>query len=142
MQAVGTLYLGGIQFTTDPATYQPFNWPKRLSVVEGLEGSVTVLDFGRTKKDNVVHIESGDQFLDHEVTEALDTLFDVPGATYTLTDWLGNEYEVAILEFKPLPSNLPDLDEDGEALGALYRYSMELRVLDIVTRRGVAYVGS
>ena len=131
--ARGTVYLDGLRFTTDPAVYEPLNWPKRFSVHEGLEGSVTIQDFGVTMKDNVVRLQSGDrQYMEQSLAEALHTRFRTKGVTYTLTDWVGNQLTVFILSFTPKPT----------FIGTLWTYSMELRVLGITKLFGATYTGS
>lgn len=132
LSTIGTLVLDGITFTTDPRVYEPRNWPKRVSVHRGLNGSVTVQDFGLFAKDNRIRIESGDQYLSTAVVDALQARYQTPGATYTLTDWLGNEFTVFILDFRPVEAQL----------GGAWRYSMDLVVLGIAQLNGVPYTGS
>lgn len=98
----------------------------------GLNGSVTVQDFGLFAKDNRIRIESGDQYLSTAVVDALQARYQTPGATYTLTDWLGNEFTVFILDFRPVEAQL----------GGAWRYSMDLVVLGIAQLNGVPYTGS
>lgn len=142
LATIGQLEIGDVQFTTDPDVYQPFNWPKRYSAQPGLNGAVTIQEFGRWAADATIHIESGDQFLTTKCVDALDALYEADGTTYTLTDWLGNEFTVYITAFVPIPSKLADRDDDEELVGSLYRYTMDLLVVAITKRRGTTYGGS
>jgi hypothetical protein len=138
--AIGQVFLDGVQFTTDPQDYDPVQWEKRHSVHKGLQGAVTVQDFGTFKKDNTVRLGSGASgFLSQSVVSSFHTKFRTKGATYSFTDWLGNSFTVFIKSFVPVPTFLPD-DPDGT--GCLYTYSMELQVLNITDLFGVAYTGS
>lgn len=130
--AVGTVFLDGVQFTTDPQVYQPFNWEKRRSVHEGIGGAVTIQDFGIFAKDNTVRLASGAQgFMEQTVVETLHTKFRTKAAVFTLTDWVDNEFTVFIINFAPVPT----------FLGSLFVYQMELRVLGIAKLFGTVFVG-
>jgi len=84
-------------------------------------------------KDNVVRLQSGDrQYMEQGLVEALHARYRTKGATYTLTDWIGNQFTVFILSFIPKPT----------FLGTLWTYSMELRVLGITKLFGADYTGS
>lgn len=132
ISARGTVYLGGVRFTCDPAVYER-QWPKRVSVHEGLQGAVTVQDFGRFAKDMVLRLESGEQQLMERTTvAALDAMAGTRGATYTLTDWTGLECTVHIQAF----------EADPTFLGTLHRYRLSLRVLSIAKLYGATYTGS
>lgn len=130
--AIGQVFLDGIQFTTDPRTYEPV-WPKRQSIHGGLQGAVTVQDFGVFAKDQRLRLESGGQWLTRTVVDALDARFQTRGAAYPFKDWVGTEATVFIVAFDPIDARLG---------GDLYEYRMELRVLALTKVRGVAYVGS
>lgn len=132
LTTVGTLVLDGVTFTTDPRVYEPLNWPKRASVLRGLNGAVTVQDFGVFAKDNRLRLESGDQFLSTAVVEQLHARYRARGATYRLQDWLGNDFTVFIQEFRPVEAQL----------GGAWRYTMDLVVLRITTLLGAPYTGS
>lgn len=124
--ARGTVYLGGVRFTCDPAIYER-QWPKRLSIHEGLQGAVTIQDFGRSAKDMTLRLESGEQQLMEKTTvAALDALAGTRGAVYTLTDWNGTEVSACIVSF----------DADPTFVGTLHRYRMLLRVTGITTLYG------
>lgn len=139
LPAIGQVFLNGVQFTTDPQDYSPVAWAKRSSVLPGLQGSVTIQDFGTFKKDNVVRLRSGDGFLTQSAVSSFHDLFRTKGATWSFTDWLGNSFTVFIRSFTPVPTFIPD-DPDGS--GTLYRYEMELQVVNISTLFGVTYTGS
>jgi len=133
LTARGTVYLGGTQFTTDPQTYEPLKWPKRATVHKGIQGAVTVQDFGTFAKDNMIHLGSGESgFLEQSVVEALHTKYRTKGATYTLTDWAGNSFTVFIMGFEAEPT----------FIGTLFKYTMTLQVLGITNLLGTAYTGS
>jgi len=133
LTAIGTVYLGGTQVTTDPQVYQPLQWKKRATVHKGIQGAVTVQDFGTFAKDNMLHLGSGEAgFLEKSVVEALHTKYRTKGATYTLTDWAGNSFTVFIVEFESEPT----------FIGSLFKYSMTCVVLGITTLLGTTYTGS
>jgi hypothetical protein len=140
----GGITLDGVQFNTDPATYEPVNWEKRYSKFAAIGGAMTIQDFGVFKKDNTLRLQSGDQNpLEESVVVALHTRFRTRGVTYALTDWLGNSFTVFIEKFVPVPL-IQGLD--GSVVGGgtlrLYSYSMDLHVLNIVNLYGVAFVGA
>lgn len=133
LTARGQIVLGNVQLTTDPSVYEPARWPKRASEHPVLGGGVVIQEFGRYAKDLTVHLASGEtQFLSESVVNSLDTMHATKGATYTLTDWLGNEFTVWLSKWDPVPTNLPDL----------WRYDLVLRVRAITKLRGATYSGS
>jgi hypothetical protein len=133
LTARGKIYLGGIQFSSDPSVYEPSNWPKRASEHPTIGGGITVQDFGRFAKDCTVHLASGaGQFLEQSVVDSLDALYATRGATYTLTDWLGNEFTVWMRDWHPVPTNI----------ATLWTYDLVLRVISITHLRGADYSGS
>ena len=132
LTARGQIYLDDERFTTDPAVYER-QWPKRASEHPGIGGSLTIQDFGRFAKDMLLTLQSGEQqYMEQDLVETLDGMAGTPGATYTLTDWSGNEFTVFILAFDPKPT----------FLGTLFTYTMRLRVLAITTLWGTSYSGS
>lgn len=131
LQARGNITIGTVQLTTDPETYER-QWPKRFSEHPGIAGSFTIQDFGRYAADMVIRLVSGRQFITLAVVEALDAAFGTQGATYSFTDWLGNEFTVFIRDWKPLVTFIDDL----------HTYTLELRVVSITTLFGAAYGGS
>lgn len=131
--ALGVVTLGGIQFTTDPQIYNPMAWPKRFRVHKGLEGSVTIQDFGTFQKDNMVRLGSGATgYLEETVVESLHGFFRTRGATFTLTDWRDNEFTVFITRFEPVPT----------FIASLYTYDMELQVRVITKLFGTVFTGA
>ena len=132
LTARGNITIDTTQLTTDPEVYEAYRWPKRASVLKGLEGSVTIQDFGVYAADLELHLSSGaNQYMEQEAVEAIDALYRVQGATYTLTDWLGNEFTVFILSFQPKPT----------FIGTLWTYEMTLQVTAITTLLGTSYSG-
>lgn len=129
---LGNVSLDGVTFSTDPETYEPLNWQKRANVRRGLAGAVTIQDYGTFAKDNTLRLESGDQYVDQEFVAIMHAKFRTRGATYTLLDWLGNEFVVFITEFVPVPT----------FIGDLWTYSMSLQVLDIPSLFSTNYTGS
>lgn len=129
IEPIGSLVLDGVQFTTDPKTYER-QWPKRITKVDHIGGN-TVLDFGRTAKDMTLRLESGGQYLDRSVVDALETRAGTLGGGYTFVDWEGTEATVVISAF-----------DAQEALPGLYDYSMTLWVRALAKLRGVAYGGA
>jgi hypothetical protein len=98
---VGSVILGGVRFTSDPNTYAPLTWPKRLSSFKGI-GSVTHQDFGHTVKDLLVRLQSGATGkLDQATVAALLQCFTTRGAVWPYSDSLGNAFQVLIVEFTP-----------------------------------------
>jgi hypothetical protein len=131
--ARGNVYLGGVRFSTDPQPYEAYEWPKRMSEHPVLGGSVIIQDFGTHKKDLTITLGSGqNQYLEKSVVVSLDAMYRTKGATYQLTDWLGNDMTVFIAAFKPT----------GTFLGTLFTYSMTLRVRTIAALLGNAYTGT
>ena len=127
----GSVFLDGIQFSTNPAVYRPFEWKKRFSVHMAIGGLVTIQDFAAVQRDLMVRLQSGEgQFLDQATVIELHARFRTKGITYTLTDWLDNEFDVFIEEF------VPDIFKID-----LYNYAMLLHVLTIVKLWGTAYTG-
>lgn len=140
LSPIGHVFLDGVQFTTDPQDYSPLNWEKRHSVLPGLQGSVTIQDFGTFKKDDVVRLTSGASgFLTQSVVASFHGKFRTKGAVFSFTDWLGNSFTVFVKSFVPVPTFYPD-DPDGS--GTLYTYNLELQVVNISTLFGAAYTGS
>lgn len=134
MDAIGQVSLEGVQFSTDPQIYEPLNWDKRHSVHPGISGSLTIQDFGMIQKDNTLRLASGTAgYLDHTTVKALHVLYRTKGVTHTLSDWIGNEFEVFILSFAPVPTFV------GSGEEVLYTYTMELHVLDITMLLGDAF---
>lgn len=129
LDPIGSLFLDGVQFTTDPATYQR-QWPKRITKVDHIGGN-TVLDFGRKAKDLVLTLQSGTQYLARDVVDALETRAGTLGAGYPFVDWEGTEATVVIAVFDP-----------QEDLPGLYEYAMTLWVRTLAKLRGVAYGGA
>lgn len=131
--ARGLISIGGVQLTTDPETYEAFNWPKRWSKHPGIAGATVIQDFGRFARDLVLRLVSGrSQFLHEDVVKAIQTAHGTKGALYALTDWMGNEFDVYIADFTPVPSGLPEL----------YTYTLELHVWTITKLFGTSYGGS
>ena len=131
LQARGKITIGSVQLTTDPERYER-QWPKRYSEHPGIAGSFTIQDFGRYAMDMLIRLVSGQQFITLAVVEALDAAYGVQGATYSFTDWLGNEFTVFIRDFKP----------DVTFIDNLHTYTLELRVMSITKLFGVSYGGN
>ena len=133
LTARGLITIGGVQLTTDPDVYECFNWPKRWSKHPGIDGSVVIQDFGKVARDLVLQLQSGgSQFLNEDTVKAIQAADAVKGALYALTDWMGNDFDVFIGNFHPVPTRLP----------GLYTYSMELHVWTINKLFGASYGGS
>lgn len=129
LDPIGSLILDGVQFTTDPKTYER-QWPKRITKVDVIGGN-TVLDFGRKAKDIVLTLQSGSQYLSRDAVDALETRAGTLGAGYPFVDWEGTEATVVIAAFDP-----------QEALPELYEYAMTLWVRTLDKLRGVTYGGA
>ena len=135
---LGKVILGGLTLDTDPQVYEPLNWEKRHSILPGLQGAVTIQDFGHFAKDNMLRLASGRSgYLNQSKVEAIHIAFRTKGATFTLTDWIDNEFTVFITSFRPVPTFL------GESLtDNLFTYTMELRVAGITKLLGTPFVGA
>jgi hypothetical protein len=133
LTARGTITIGSVQLTSDPDVYEPASWSKRASEHPTIGGGLTIQEFGRYAKDLTVHLASGqNQFLTQSVVASLDTMHATKGATYALTDWLGNEFTIWIRDWHPVPTRLP----------SLWTYDLVLRVMSITKLRGASYSGS
>lgn len=129
---LGGVYLDEVRFSTDPATYEPLNWPKRQQVFPAIGGRVTIQDFGVVMKDNTVKLASGQaQFLDQATVILLHTRFRTKGATYAFRDWLNNQFTVFITAFVPIIFKRD-----------LYQYSMDLQVTAISQLWGTTFTGA
>lgn len=141
LPTVGGVFLDGVQFTTDPVTYEPMNWDKRMSVTQAIGGKVTVQDFGMFMKDNTVRLASAQtNVLNESTVIELHNRHRTRGLVYTFTDWLGNSFGVFIKSFVPIPVK-KGRDTAG-VVSVVYSYTMELQVLSITQLLGVAYTGS
>lgn len=121
-----------IILTSDPSTYEPFTWEKRISVHKVLGGDVVIQDFGLFAKDNVVHISSGDRGpIDKFIKELLRSLY-ATGGSYRIQDWMGNDYMATIINFKWWP----------HIVDPLYFYDMTLQVTSIQKVDGSTYTGN
>jgi len=123
-----------ITFTTDPSTYTIF-WSKRRSSFPGLNGSVTVQDFGKFAADALIDIKSGSQWINKSVVTDMDENDAIKGATWRLQDYEGNDFTVSIDHWKPEMVA-------GMAILGLYTYDLLLRVHAIAKLRGVTYTGN
>lgn len=133
----GKVFLDGLQFDTDPQIYEPTNWPKRHIIIPGIDGSVTIQDFGHFAKDNTVRLSSGPTgFLNQATVAALHVKFRTKAAVFSLTDWMGNEFTVFIVSFRPIATFIGLSDADN-----LFTYDMELRVVAIAKLFGTTFTG-
>lgn len=129
-----------VQLDTDPAIYEPQNWKKRESYHPTVGGGGVTQDFGLPQKDLKLSLASGPYgFIQESTRAALQTRYATKGATYVLTDWLGNTFTVFIVDFTPVPWK-QGRDSAGN-LVRLYTYKMPLRVITITNLFGVAYSG-
>lgn len=149
----GGITLGGVQFSTDPATYEPVNWEKRRSFHQAIGGLSIIQDFGIFASDATVKLVSGAHNpLDQPTMVALHNLFRARGTTYPFSDWVGNVFTVFIDSFVPVPlkkgfalhvsSYTSSSRSDTSAPISLFTYAMELRVVSISQLFGSAYVGA
>lgn len=131
IEPIGALFLDGVQFTTDPETYER-QWPKRLTKVATIGGN-TILDFGRVAKDLTLSLDSGKggQYMARDVFDLIDAKAGALGIGYPFVDWNGTEATVVIASF-----------DGDESLPDLFYYSMTLYVRTLTKLRGVAYGGA
>ena len=138
----GAVRLDGVQFSTDPAVYEPLNWAKRFSIHPTLGGKVVIQDFGTFQKDNSLKLGSGPYNpLDDPVVQAIHTRYRTRGTSYSLTDWLNNQFTVFIKNFDPVPLKQGS-DETGLNTVSLYTYVLDLHVVAIVKLFGNAFSGA
>jgi len=120
---------------TDPQTYEPFEWDKRISKHECLDGVVTIQDFGLFAKDIIIRLKSGENSkLDTYTSLAIKNLQNITGTIYNFKDWYANNFTVFIADFKP--------KREVYGVDPIWDYSMELWVTAINTYFGSAYTGS
>ena len=131
--STGTIYLNSVQLTIDPDVYEPVNWTKRASQHMAIGGGRTIQDFGRYAKDLEVHLSSGPtRYVTKAVVDSITALQQTRGATYTLTDWMGNEFTVWVSDWKPVPAKFQ----------SYWTYTLTLRVVTITKLYGSSYTGS
>lgn len=140
--ASGTVYLDGLQFTTDPAIYETYQWDKRTSahpLILAAAGtpSVVVQDFGVRTSDLMLKLGSGPNFIDHVLFDKLHERYRAVGATYSLTDWLDNHFTVFMERFHATAFKKGRMS-NGDPV-TLFTYELDLRVTAISLLRGQAY---
>jgi len=129
--ARGLFVLGGVQFTTDPLTYEQ-TWPRRYSTHATIGGKVTIEDFGRGAQDLVLHLADDGNFIDETCAAALDGLFAQRGMTFAFSDWYGTAGTAFIMAFELAESHLR----------GWYAYDMTLAVRTLTALRGAPYTGA
>ena len=123
-QALGGVFLGGVQFSTDPKPYEPSNWKKRVSVHQIIGGTVVIQDFGLWLPDRTLKLGSGNERpMMSDVKDAIQGFYASQGATFAFADWLGNSFNVFILNFRSEPFLRGSLSVD------LYFYDLDLQVV-------------
>lgn len=128
---IGGITIGDVRLSTDPETYEPFNWTKRYSVHKHIGGGQTIQDFGVFQRDNTLKLASGErQILDTATVIALHVQYRTRGVSFSFTDWLGNTFTVFYTTFVPIPFR-PNL----------WRYTMDLQVTTIAQLFGSPYSG-
>jgi len=142
----GGIYLGGVQFNTDPDPYKPFEWDKRVSEHMTIKNpgelrGLVIQDFGMTPRDNQIILGSGrERLMSEDIVTQLYMRLRQLGATHFFEDWLGNQFMVFMKEFKAVP-----FKRGGDGQGgviSLYTYDMKLRVYGFVQTFGRADSGS
>lgn len=130
--ARGRVYIDGIQFTTDPEPYQPFEWEKRTSIHKVIGGKVVIQDFGLFAADNMLKLGSGSRYLiDTFVIDSIQAMY-ATGGSHTLTDWMGNAFTIFINRFRVWPN----------IVGPLYFYEMDCQTLTITAINSASYSGA
>lgn len=121
-----------VTFTTDPDKYTR-TWKKRMSVHQGIEGTVTTQDFGRVARDCQLDLEWGrGQILTKAVVRAVKTWEGVRESLYRFQDWEGNDFTVEILSFQE-EAIFPSVD--------LYTARLSLQVVEMAVYLGDVYTG-
>ncbi len=118
-----------IQLTVDPEPYEPYRWPKRYSVILGLQGSVTIQDFGVVAVDRELTLRG--EVLDDTLVSVIDGYYRMRWAKFLFKDWLGNEFTVRIKRFAHVPHGRLRISS----------YQMDLHVLSIQKLFGAVYTG-
>lgn len=140
---VGSVVLGGVTFNTDPNPYEHQNWSKRYSILKTIGGGQVIQDFGLVQVDNTIQLQSGQtQFIDEIVRAALQALYATKGISYTLTDYLNNQFTVFIADFKPTIFKMGGGASPGYTATQIYHYTMNLQVISIQKLYGVTYTGA
>src|SRR5262245_25112031 len=98
---LGSIPLGRVTLRTAPAPTAPFMQPKRYSAHPVDSGHVEIQDGGLVPVDNQVRLAARTGVLDTTAVRALHRLYRAQGATYLVTDWLGNQFRALIADFKP-----------------------------------------
>lgn len=134
LPTIGKVFLNGLQFTTDPKIDR--DWPSRQSVLPGINGSVTVQDFDRYRKDMKLTLTSNGNFMNASLKHNIDILVGQRGFAYSYSDYTGLIGTVKILNFKATPTFIRD------GLTVLYEYSLELKIMTLTQMDGVAPIGN
>ncbi len=124
----GIITLAGITFETDASSYVGPQLKKRQSIHPVIGGGTTIQDFGVSFSDVPVRLRSGQSKLTKATINQLAALHHARGRTYQVSDWLGNDYDVYVSEFKPTSQD-----------GVWWDYAMELIVLKLRILRGSPY---
>jgi hypothetical protein len=128
----GRVYLGTIQFTSDPSEYKPLDWPRRISKFTVIGAGAIRQDWGLYAGDIDIHLASGDASpISKDVTIMIHTLYRARTPLVFL-DWADNSFHVNIDDFKCWPN----------IVGPLYKYEMTLGVNSIIKLMGNTYGGS
>ena len=103
--AATPLVIGGVTLPTDPGLYQ-FRFPKHWSGHHVQGPDFVLQDFGSSARAGTIRAGSGPtpprqfpQLIDSTTVTALFALKAATGATYGLSDWLGTNFQVALVEF-------------------------------------------
>src|SRR5689334_21984664 len=102
IRTMGKVFLGGVQFTTDPRITR--SWPPRRSRLLGIRGSTTQQDFGRFAKDLRLTLASGENYCNQAFKNAVDVLMQTRLAAYAYTDYQGIDADVVIVDFDAVPT--------------------------------------
>jgi hypothetical protein len=101
VEAVGTVVLGGVQFTADPNQLQ-LAWPQNRQVFTGPGNWTQAQDFGMTVGELVLELASGETGpLDTATVAAIWALARQKGALFSYADSFGSALTVLIMDFQP-----------------------------------------
>ncbi len=124
LTAIGHVYLGGVQFTSDPADLT-IEAPARGTTLQTLDGGLYE-DVGRLGKGTRIRLSSGpNQLMSASVKTAIEAMVAAPQTAVTYSDFTGLTADVVIERFAPKATFIPD----GES-GLFYTYELELVVVD------------
>lgn len=136
-----TVTIGGIALVGDVALYRPFEpWPLGVTPFDGVDGALTIQDFGRRIKRASGRLSSGGAetagLLSKATLAAVLALMQTRGATQTISDSLGNAGTIKPLTF----THAHEYGVPGSQ-AALFSFELTWRWLTLTTLYSASYTG-